>query len=60
MEWLVIIGLVVAVAKLWGRVGALERRLRDRQASELPPEPLVRTAPVTPAERKKPMQWRSC
>ena len=37
MEWLVIIGLVVAVAKLWHRTGELERRLHWLE----PPAPVV-------------------
>jgi uncharacterized membrane protein len=47
MEWLVIIGLVVAVAKLWHRTGELERRLRWLE----PSAPVtVRTAPAEARE----------
>ena len=35
MEWLVIIGLVVAVVRLWGRVGALEKQLHEIGPDEL-------------------------
>src|SRR6187399_2928358 len=51
MEWLVIIGLVVAVMRLWGRVGALEKQLHEIGPDESCSEPgFVGTAPAAAAE----------
>ena len=50
MEWLVIIGLVVAVAVLWNRVGQLERRLHWLE----PGEPLTQPAPSDAPEIARP------
>ncbi|HEY6817412.1 MAG TPA: hypothetical protein VI168_17895, partial [Croceibacterium sp.] len=62
MGWLVIIGLVVAVVKLWDRVGKLERELRELEpatpaaaAPIVSDEPeIIHSAPVLPAEDDAP------
>ncbi len=47
MEWLVIIGLAVAVGLLWDRVGRLERQLRGLRETRPPSEAAaVRTMPA--------------
>jgi uncharacterized membrane protein len=47
MEWLVIIGLFVAVAMLWNRLDAIERRLHRLEA---PAREVVRTSPLEDAD----------